>query len=51
MTEHDNGPEEQTEPKEVGNQLMRMVAWFAVAAVGALVVGLCLLVLSLTGVI
>jgi hypothetical protein len=30
---------------------MRMVAWIAVAAVGALVVGLCLLVLSLSGVI
>jgi hypothetical protein len=51
MTEEANGSEEQTEPREVGNQLMRIVAWIAVAAVVALVVGLCLLVLSLMGVI
>ena len=51
MTERADGPEEPTEPKEVGNQLMRVVAWIAVAAVGALVVGLCLLVLSLMGVV
>ena len=45
MTEDINGPEAPTDPKEVGNQLMRVVAWFAVAAVVALVVALCLLVL------
>ena len=35
MTEQENGPETELEPKEVGNQVMRMVAWFAVAAVVA----------------
>ena len=50
MNEEVNGPETQTEPEEVGNRLMRMVAWFAVAAVVALVIALCLLVLYLIGV-
>lgn len=45
MTEQENGPETQTDPKEVGNQLMRTVAWLAVAAVVALVIALCILVL------
>jgi hypothetical protein len=50
VNEEENGPETQTEPKEVGNQLMRTVAWFAVAAVVVLVIALCVLVLSVTGV-
>ena len=51
MTEQENGPESELEPKEVGNQIMRLVAWFAVAAVVALVVTLCVLVLYATGIL
>jgi hypothetical protein len=51
MTEQENGPETHTDPKEVGNQLMRTVAWLAVAAVGALVVALCILVLYVMGIL
>ena len=50
MTEQENGPEAQTEAKEVGNQMMRTVAWFAVAAVVALVIALCVLVLYAMGI-
>jgi cobalamin biosynthesis Mg chelatase CobN len=42
--------EDKEETKEVMQGLGRTVAWFAVAAVGALVVVLCLLVLYLMGV-
>jgi hypothetical protein len=49
MTEQEDGQETPLEPREVGNQLMRTVAWLAVAAVVALVVGLCLLILYLIG--
>ena len=51
MTEGENGPGTPADPKEVGNQLMRVVAWFAVAAVVALVVALCLLVLYAMGIL
>ena len=50
MSEQETGPEAGGDPKEVGNQMMRTVAWFAVAAVVALVIALCLLVLYLAGV-
>lgn len=50
MTEHENGPETELEPKEVGNQLMRMVAWFAVAAVVILVIVLGFFVLRAMGI-
>ena len=50
MTEQENGPEVETEAKEVGNQLMKTVAWLAVAAVVALVIGLCALVLYAMGI-
>jgi len=50
MTEQENGPETELEPKEVGNQLMRMVAWFAVAAVAILVIALGFLVLRAMGI-
>jgi hypothetical protein len=50
MTEQGNGPETELEPKEVGNQMMRLVAWFAVAAVIALVIALCVLVLYAMGI-
>lgn len=50
MTEQENGPEPGTDPKEVGNQLMRTVAWFAVAAVVILVIALCALVLYAMGI-
>lgn len=52
MNDLDNGqePQEETDPKEVGNQMMRLVAYFAIAAVAALVVVLCLLVLYAMGV-
>jgi hypothetical protein len=33
MNEQEKGPETELEPKEVGNEVMRMVAWFAVAVV------------------
>ena len=50
MTEQENGPETELEPKEVGNQVMRMVAWFAVAAVAILVIALGFLVLRAMGI-
>ena len=50
MTEQENGPEAQTEAKEVGNRLMQTVAWLAVAAVVVLVIALCALVLYAMGI-
>ena len=50
MTEQENGRETELEPKEVGNQLMRMVAWFAIAAVLVLVIALGFLVLRAMGI-
>ena len=50
MSEQENGPETELEPKEVGNQVMRMVAWFAVAAVVILVVVLIFFVLRAMGI-
>jgi hypothetical protein len=50
MIEQENDPETELEPKEVGNQLMRMVAWFAVAAVVVLVIVLGFFVLRATGI-
>ncbi len=42
--------QEPTDPQEVGNQMKRLVAYFAIAAVGAVLVALCVLVLNLMGV-
>ena len=50
MSEQENGPDTELEPKEVGNQLMRMVAWFAVAAVAVLVIVLVFFVLRAMGI-
>jgi hypothetical protein len=50
MNEQENGPETGGDPKEVGNQMMRLVAWLAVAAVLALVIALCVLVLNAMGI-
>ena len=50
MTGQENGPETGGDPKEVGNQMMRTVAWFAVAAVVVLVIVLCILVLYVMGI-
>ena len=50
MSEQKNGPEPALEPKEVGNRLMRVVAWFAVAAVVILVIVLGFLVLRAMGI-
>ena len=50
MSERENGPESELEPKEVGNQVMRMVAWFAVAAVAVLVIVLIFFVLRAMGI-
>lgn len=50
MTQQGNDQETPVEPKEVGNQLMRTVAWLAVAGVAAMLVALCVLVLYLIGV-
>jgi len=50
MTEHENGPETEVEAKDVGNRLMLMVAWFAVAAVVILVIALGFLVLRAMGI-
>jgi ATP/ADP translocase len=50
VTEQQDGPENGVEPKDVGNQLMRMVAWFAVAAVAILVIALGFLVLRAMGI-
>jgi hypothetical protein len=44
-------PPEEIEPQEVGDQMKRLVAYFAIAAVGAVLIALCLLVLYLMGVI
>lgn len=51
MSEQENGPEAGGDPKEVGNQMMRLVAWLAVAAVVALVIALCVLVLYAMGIL
>lgn len=40
-------PQAEDEAKEVGNRLMRTVAWFAVAAVVAMIIVLCALVVYL----
>ena len=50
MSDQENGPETELEPREVGNQLMRMVAWFAVAAVVILVIVLGFFVLRAMGI-
>jgi hypothetical protein len=50
MSERENGPETGGDPKEVGNQMMRTLAWVAVAAVVALVIALCVLVLYAMGI-
>jgi hypothetical protein len=50
VSEQQNGPDAGGDPKEVGNQLMRTVAWFAVAAVMVLVIALCVLVLYVMGI-
>jgi Na+/H+-dicarboxylate symporter len=50
MNEQENGLATGGDPKEVGNQMMRTVAWFAVAAVVALVIALCALVLYAMGI-
>jgi ATP/ADP translocase len=50
MSEQENGPEAGGDPKQVGNQVMRTVAWFAVAAVVVLVIVLCILVLYAIGI-
>jgi hypothetical protein len=56
MTEEEKGQEIQdpqeapVEPADVGNQLMRTVAYLAIAAVGAVLVALCVLVLYLMGI-
>jgi hypothetical protein len=42
-------PETEAEAKEVGNQLMRWVAYSAIAAVAAVLVILCVLVFYLIG--
>jgi hypothetical protein len=51
MTEQGSGPETHTDPKEVGDRLLRTVAWLAVAAVAALVIALCILVLYVMGIL
>ena len=52
MNDLDKGqePQEHTEAKEVGNQMKVLVAWFAIAAVGAMLIAMCVLVLLLIGV-
>ena len=52
MNDLDSGqePQEELEPKEVGNQMLRLVAYFAIAAVVVLVIVLCLLVLYAMGI-
>lgn len=50
MRKRENGPKTGGDPKEVGNQMMRAVAWFAVAAVVVLVIALCALALYAMGV-
>ena len=47
MTEEENGNGIPAEPKEAGLNLMRVVAWMAIAAVLAVLVALCVLVLTL----
>jgi hypothetical protein len=50
MVEQEKGPKTELEPKEVGNEVMRMVAWFAVAAVVILVIVLGFFVLRAMGI-
>ena len=50
MTEQENGPETEIEPKDIGNRLGLMMAWFAVAAVVILVIALGFLVLRAMGI-
>jgi hypothetical protein len=56
MSEEEKGLETQdpqeapVEPADVGNQLMRTVAYLAIAAVGAVLVALCVLILYLMGI-
>ena len=38
MSEQENGPETEIEPKDIGKRLGLMIAWFAVAAVVILVI-------------
>lgn len=49
MSEQEDGPEAGGNPKEVGIQLMRAVAWLAEAAVVVLVIALCTLALYAMG--
>jgi hypothetical protein len=57
MTEQESGMESSDavdtplEPRDVGNRLMRTVAWLAVAAVGAVLVALVILLLYLFGIV
>ena len=57
MTEQESGMENSdaidtpVEPRDVGNRLMRTVAWLAVAAVGAVLVALVVLLLYLFGIL
>jgi hypothetical protein len=50
MNAQEKGTESELEPKEVGNEVMRMVAWFAVAAVVILVIALGFFVLRAMGI-
>ena len=50
MSEQENGPENDVEPKDVGNRVMLTVAWLAVAAVVVLVIALGFLVLRAMGI-
>ena len=51
MTEHElrEDPETEADVKELGNQMGRVVAYFAIGAVAATMVLLCVLVLYLIG--
>jgi len=51
MTEQENSPENDVEPKDVGNRVMLTVAWLAVAAVVILVIALGFLVLRAMGIL
>jgi len=50
MTGQESGPENEVEPKDVGNRVMLTVAWLAVAAVVILVIALGFLVLRAMGI-
>ena len=39
MSEQENSPETEIEPKDIANRLELLIAWFAVAAVVILVIG------------